>query len=266
MKKQMLLLLKAGLVCTIGFTGIGVNAQEKALKVMTYNIHHGNPPAREGVIDLEAIAAVIKGQSPDLVALQELDVLTVRSSHIDQVKKLAELTGMYSFFSKGIDFEGGEYGTAILSKFKINRTERFPLPFKEGLKAEQRSLAIVNVTLTNGRSLDFACTHLDLKEEHRMLQVAEINRILGERKNMVILAGDFNLTASSPAMSILERFFIRSCSADCQPTSPDINPKNEIDFILLKKGSALKVTSHKVLLDVHASDHLPVVVTYANKN
>lgn len=266
MKKQALLLLKAGLLCIIGFTGVNVNAREMTLKVMTYNIHHGNPPEKEGVIDLEAIAAVIKTESPDLVALQELDVLTVRSGHIDEVKKLAQLTGMYAFFSKGIDFEGGEYGIAILSRFKINRTERFLLPFKEGLKAEQRSLAIVNVTLNDGRSLDFACTHLDLKDEHRMLQVAEISKILGERKSLVILAGDFNLTSSNPAMRVLEQHFTRSCESDCPPTSPDVNPRNEIDFILLKKGSTLKVTSHKVVNDTHASDHLPVVVTYANKN
>lgn len=266
MKKQMLLMFKAGLMCVIVLMCTGVNAREKTLKVMTYNIHHGNPPGREAVIDLEAIAAVIKTESPDLVALQELDVLTLRSGHIDEVKKLAELTGMYAFFSKGIDFEEGEYGIAILSKFKINRTERFALPFKEGLKAEQRTLAILNVTLVDGRSLDFACTHLDLKDEHRTLQVVEINRILGKRNSTVILAGDFNLMASDPAMSILEQFFTRSCIADCQPTSPDMNPKNEIDFVLLKKGSSLKLISHKVLNDIHASDHLPVVVTYVNKN
>lgn len=233
-----------------------------SLKVMTYNIHHANPPAQAGVIDLQAIADVIKSQSPDLVALQELDVLTPRSGNVDQVKKLAELTGMYSYFSKGIDYDGGEYGVAILSKFKINKTERFPLPFKEGLQAEQRSLAIVNVTLANGNKLDFACTHLDLKDEHRLLQVAEINKVLGNRKNEVILAGDLNLTASNPAMAILEKHFTRSCEQNCAPTIPDVNPDKEIDFILLKKKSKLKVASHKVINDVHASDHLPLVVTY----
>lgn len=234
-----------------------------SLKVMTYNIHHANPPAQEGVIDLQAIADVIKSQSPDLVALQELDVLTPRSGNVDQVKKLAELTGMYAFFSKGIDYDGGEYGVAILSKFKINKSERFALPFKEGLKAEQRSLAVVNVTLPNGSKLDFACTHLDLKDEHRLLQVAEINKVLGSRKTDVILAGDLNLTATTPAMAILEKHFTRSCEQNCAPTIPDVNPDKEIDFILLKKGSKLKVTSHKIINDVHASDHLPLVVTYS---
>ncbi|WP_316840649.1 endonuclease/exonuclease/phosphatase family protein [Pedobacter gandavensis] len=234
----------------------------KTLKVMTYNIHHANPPAQPSVIDLQAIAEVINKEAPDLVALQELDVHTKRSGSVDQVKKLAELCGMYAFFSKGIDFEGGEYGVAILSKFKINHTERFPLPFKEGIKAEQRSLAIINVTLPDGSLLDFACSHLDLNNVHRLLQVAEINRILGDRKNNVILAGDLNLEANTPAMKILEQHFTRSCQGNCAPTIPDLNPNKEIDFILLKKGSAFKVMKHQVIPDIHASDHLPVVVTY----
>lgn len=251
------------LLCIYGLLATaGPGKPAKRLKVMTYNIHHGNPPAKEGIIDLQAIADVIKSQSPDLVALQELDVLTQRGGQVDQVKKLAELTGMYSFFSKGIDFEGGEYGVAILSRFKINGTERFLLPSQEGVKAEQRSLAVVNVTLPNGKSMDFACTHLDLKNEHRMLQVAEINKILGERKGEVILAGDLNLTSDTPAMGILETRFSRSCTENCDPTIPEVNPTKEIDFILLKKGSSMKVSGHQVLQNIIASDHLPVVATY----
>ncbi len=237
------------------------HAQE-VLKVMTYNIHHANPPAKPDVIDLEAIADVIKKQSPDLVALQEIDINTQRNGGVDQANKLAELTGMHAFFSKGIDFEGGEYGIAILSKHKIISSERFPLPFKEGLKAEQRSLAVIKVKLANKKELYFACTHLDLKDEHRMLQVVEINKILANRKLPVILAGDFNFKASNPAMAIMEEHFTRSCISNCAPTIPDENPTSEIDFVFLKKGSKLKVTSHVVINDIHASDHLPVVVTY----
>jgi hypothetical protein len=43
----------------------------KELRVLTYNIHHCNPPSKEGLIDLDTIARVIAKQNPDLVALQE---------------------------------------------------------------------------------------------------------------------------------------------------------------------------------------------------
>lgn len=238
---------------------------QNTLKIMTYNIHHANPPARKDVIDIEAIATVIKTQDPDLVALQELDVNTRRSGGVDQVRKLAELTGMQAFFSKGIDYEDGAYGIAILSKYKIRSTERFALPFKEGLKYEQRALAVTSVNIPHIGPVYFACTHLDLKDEHRILQVMEINRILGDRKQPVILAGDFNFQASNPAMKIMEEKFIRSCTADCPPTIPDVDPVSEIDFVFLKKGSRLNFQKHQVITGIHASDHLPVVVTIVNQ-
>ncbi len=230
---------------------------------MTYNIHHANPPAKPGVIDLDAIAKVIMAENPDLVALQEMDVNTIRNGGIDQVKELSRLTGMYSYFSKSIAFEGGEYGIAILSKFKILDTERYLLPFEKGLKAEQRSLAVIKIDVPHHGKLFFACTHLDLKDEHRKLQVNEINRLLAKRKNTVILAGDFNLTADNPIMPLLEKYFNRSCLDGCAPTIPDVNPKKEIDFIFLNKRSKLQTISHRVINDIHASDHLPLVVTYS---
>ena len=55
----------------------------RAVRVLTYNIHHGE--GMDGKIDLERIAAVIKRLEPDVVALQEVDVKTTRSQGVDQV-------------------------------------------------------------------------------------------------------------------------------------------------------------------------------------
>src|SRR5690606_39791623 len=78
--------------------------QEKTIKngqtvrVMTYNIHHANPPAQADVIDIESIAAVINQEKPDIAALQEVDVRTKRSGvNLDQAQHLAARTGMYVF-------------------------------------------------------------------------------------------------------------------------------------------------------------------------
>ena len=49
------------------------------LSILTYNIHHANPPSKPGLIDVDAIAAVIVKLRPDVVALQEVDVYTNRS-------------------------------------------------------------------------------------------------------------------------------------------------------------------------------------------
>ena len=80
------------------------------IKVITYNVHHCNPPAKPGVIDVNAIAAVIKKQNADIVALQEIDVHTNRSGKINEAEQLAVKAGYTSFyFAKAIDFDGGQY-------------------------------------------------------------------------------------------------------------------------------------------------------------
>ena len=70
------------------------------LRVLCYNIHHCNPPSVAGKIDVDAIARAIKAQNPDLVALQEVDVNTVRSGKINQAALLAEKLQMNFLFCK----------------------------------------------------------------------------------------------------------------------------------------------------------------------
>ena len=75
---------------------------------MSYNIHHCNPPSKAGLIDVDAIAAVLKKEGPEIVSLQEVDVFTRRSGGIDQAAQIAEKAG-YPFFycAKAIDCDGG---------------------------------------------------------------------------------------------------------------------------------------------------------------
>lgn len=61
----------------------------------------------------------ITNLQPDLVALQEVDQKTGRSSGIDQAAELGHLTGMHWVFGKAMDYQGGGYGLAVLSRFPI---------------------------------------------------------------------------------------------------------------------------------------------------
>ena len=79
------------------------------IRVLSYNIHHANPPSRADLIDMKAIANVILSERPDLVALQEADVYTSRSgSSLHQAEELGRLTGMKAYFAKAIDYAGGD--------------------------------------------------------------------------------------------------------------------------------------------------------------
>lgn len=73
------------------------------LRVLTYNIHHGE--GTDGKFDLDRIAKLISAQEPDLVALQEIDVKTARASGVDQAAKLAKLTGMHYAFGRFMKYD-----------------------------------------------------------------------------------------------------------------------------------------------------------------
>jgi endonuclease/exonuclease/phosphatase family metal-dependent hydrolase len=226
---------------------------------MTYNVHHCNPPDARNLIDVGAVARVINAAHPDFVALQEIDVHTGRSGKdLDQARELARLTGMYSFFAKAIDYQGGDYGIAILSRYPIVDSAAFALPMKVGSGGEPRALAVITVELKRGRKIKFAGTHLDLKPENRMLQVQKIQDLFKEEKLPIVLSGDFNATPGSEPINFMDQFFKRSCADNCAFTDPAVNPEKAIDFIMFTP-SKFKVKSHQVITKTYASDHLPVL-------
>ena len=239
-------------------TGKG-NTKEPVIRVMSYNVHHCSPPSAPGKIDVEAIAKLINTAGPDLVALQEIDVFTDRSGKtLHQARELARLTGMYSFFAKALDFQGGGYGVAILSKFPLIDSAVYALPMKEGSGGEPRALATVTIEFKNGKKLLFASTHLDLKAGNRLLQVQKIHSLLAAKPNAVILAGDLNDEPGSEAIRYLDTFLERGCTVNCAKTQPEIDPDKEIDFIMFTPGQ-FNVKSYQVIKETYASDHLPVV-------
>ena len=129
----------------------------QTLKVMSFNIHHANPPAEEesGKIDIDGVVNAIKRVKPDVVALQEVDVNTNRSGKINEAILIAQKLEMQVFFAKAIDYDGGEYGLAILSKWGMTDHEIKPLSFLADTKAEPRILQTVILNLPEGKKIKF---------------------------------------------------------------------------------------------------------------
>ena len=205
-----------------------------------------------------AIAKVINQQQPDLVALQEVDVHTNRSGkQLNQAAELARQTGMKAYFAKAIDYDGGEYGVAILSKHPIENTQVYKLPTAADTNGEPRVLATA-VVIINGKRLRFASTHLDAQrsDTNRLLQVQQIVNLLQTDSLPVIIAGDLNAAPGSPVINIFDRAFTRTC-VNCAFTIPVINPTKTIDFIAYTGSFTVK--DHKVIAETYASDHLPVM-------
>lgn len=103
------------------------------LRIATYNI--GKNEASENVADFTSLNAAIKKIAADIIAVPEVDNKTARSQKIDQLKTIADANNYHYAFGKALDFDGGEYGLGILSKYKIQHTQVINLPSGD---AEQR--------------------------------------------------------------------------------------------------------------------------------
>lgn len=260
-----LIFLAGALAACSGKSAATKSAAGKTLRVMAYNIHHCNPPTKEasGEIDLDAIVNAIRQQKPDLVALQEVDVNTKRSGPVNQATEIGKRLGMQAYFAKALDYGGGEYGVAILSKYPLSETNVLLLPQGADPKSEQRVLASGKVRLPGGLVIRFGSTHLDVRNaQTREAQVREIAAFAGRQQEPFLVAGDFNATPESSAIQVLDQHFTRSCQ-DCGFTIPVINPNRVIDFIAYSKGSPFKALSTQVIPERYASDHLPVVAELA---
>lgn len=253
--------LKYGFLLAVMLVSSNLLAQKAdTITVVSYNIHHGNPPGKPGVIDLDAIANVLANQKPDFVALQEVDVNINRSGNLNQAEYLAKKLNMHFYFAKAIDHDGGDYGVAVLSKHPILEQHSLKFSRIEGLKAEDRVLAIVTVKLNNGKKVAFGSTHLDHQKDEalRLLQVSEIVKYAEKEKGAFIIAGDFNAMPSSATIQLLDKSFERTCQ-QCGFTIPVVTPKRAIDFIAFKPNRKISIFSHEVIQEHQASDHLPIV-------
>jgi endonuclease/exonuclease/phosphatase family metal-dependent hydrolase len=255
----MLVLVAAGLVGIAGMMG-GCATQPQRLRVMTYNIRHGE--GMDGRVDLERVARVIIAADPDLVALQEIDRQASRTGGVDQAVRLGELTGMHSGFAKFMDFGGGEYGLAILSKSPIDEMRRLQLP--PG-KREPRAVLAVRTTPTGWASpVVFVSLHFDWLDDdaERFAQAQSLLEQLGDEDGLVVLAGDFNDTPESRTMQLVFGSFANADKpAEDRLTFSSTEPDREIDFIVYQPADRVTGTAH-VIDEPMASDHRPVVADF----
>jgi endonuclease/exonuclease/phosphatase family metal-dependent hydrolase len=246
-------------VAAVNFTRADEPARPR-LRVLTYNIHHGEGTDKK--LDLPRIAKIITDSKADLVALQEVDSKTKRTNGVEQSAEYARLTGLQGVFGKAMDYGGGAYGDAILSRFPIVAHKTHALPFSQG--REPRAAVEVTVRPLGGLpEITFVSTHLDhmRDETDRLAQTKEINRLFVIKDAPVtLIAGDFNARPESAAMKqILERWE-DTAATDPQPTIPADAPRSRIDWVLTLKGQGWRVISSKVFDEKVASDHRPVLV------
>lgn len=229
--------------------------QVTTLRILTYNIHHG--AGNDEVLDLERIARLIRSLDPDLVALQEIDNRTERTGGVDQAAELGRMTGMGSVFGPFMDYQGGQYGMAVLSDLPFVNPTNHQLP--EG--PEPRSAQAIRVQLPDGAGeLIFAGIHFYRTAEERMAQARRLLEVLGPEDVPVILAGDFNSTPDSEVMSFIGETFATPDKGEDHFTFRSDRPDREIDFIVYRPAHRFTVLESRVIDEPVASDHRPVLL------
>jgi endonuclease/exonuclease/phosphatase family metal-dependent hydrolase len=230
-------------------------ADGKTLRVLAYNIHHGE--GTDGKVDLPRLANVIKAAMPDLVALQEVDKKVKRTGYVDQLAELAKLTGMHGTFGKQIPYDGGDYGQAILSRTEIGEQSIHLLPGMPD--REQRIAYEVRVTV-HGETISFVSTHLHhANAAFREEQATKLNELFAKADRPVILAGDLNANPDSKPLDILDKQWKRATADPKLWTFPAVKPTKQIDYILFKPANRFKVLEAKVINEAVASDHRPIL-------
>ena len=246
------------LAATTGCQGLHL---ARNLRVLTYNTHHGE--GVDGRLDLDRIARVVRDSGADVAAIQEVDVNTVRTGHVDQAAEYARLTGLQGRYGKAIDLQGGAYGQLILSRWPISDFEVHLLPNPS--KREQRIAVSARITPPGGKPFLFVGLHLDATRDDgdRWLQAGRLLELFGEGTDPAVFAGDFNATPESRVMGRVLPRWSDSAAASPAATVPAEKPSERIDFILHRPGTGWTVRRSEVLAEAVASDHRAVLTEFS---
>ena len=259
----------------------------KSLRIMTFNIHFGN--TIDNKFDILNISQVIKDSQSDIVCLQEVDNnWSSRSEYESLISIISEKTGLpYYIFnpiydkpsSRGEQYPNEQFGTAILSKYKILESHDYilsrwssqkgdPQPGEPGFPSQYHGFGHVILDI-EGKNVSVYNTHLDYRanppegyeETMRAIQVREMLNIINY-KYPTILTGDMNADFSAKDVfdPLLEQFDDAwTIAGDGDGLSfPCTDPYIRIDYILINKNSNVKI-KNAFLIKTLVSDHLPVV-------
>jgi endonuclease/exonuclease/phosphatase family metal-dependent hydrolase len=168
---------------------------------------------------------------------------------------------MQAIFERNIEFEGGDYGNAVLTRLPVLGHKNHKLP--SHYEGEQRGVLVVELQFPNeGPQFSFLATHLDYRPDdgERRDSVELINRLANEKpKGLAVLAGDLN---SLPDTPVLKGFAAAWTLANKEPvlTFPAEEPVRQIDYVLYRPADRWRVVESRVIEEAVASDHRPLLV------
>jgi endonuclease/exonuclease/phosphatase family metal-dependent hydrolase len=214
--------------------------EKKTLRVMTYNIHVG--VGMDKKLDLQRIAEVKRTEGKDAIT------------------ELAKLTAMNYAFAHNLDYQGGQYGVAILSRFPVKQIDH--RKYENRREAERRGMIRVEIEFA-GRTLNFVTTHLDYQfEDGRVFETEQLLKFLEGINGPLIVVGDFNEEPQGNAYKLIltgfEDAWIVAKMKEQGLSYPADRPVKRIDYIFTRRSDRLRVKRPRII-STAASDHLPLV-------
>ncbi|MFZ1325882.1 MAG: endonuclease/exonuclease/phosphatase family protein [Candidatus Contendobacter sp.] len=242
------------------------SAAPRRLRLLSYNIQSGLTtkrysqyltrswqhlvPVPSRMSNLDGIARILADY--DVVGLQEVDVGSLRSGFVNQVKYLADQAGFAHVFDQSNRKIGmlSQHGNALLSRIRPDAITEHRLP---GLPGR----GVMDVRFGCGLdALHVLILHMALSRRGRLRQIEFLAKRVGDYRHVVIM-GDLNCHANSPEIAVLV-----AAARLCEPgpglhTFPSWRPNRQLDHILVSSS----ITVERVeVLNCPFSDHLPIAM------
>ena len=243
--------------------------RRETLRVLTLNLAHGRKDGMSHILcststiqaNLDDIAAVLRRERPDVVALQEADGPSIWSGSFHHVRYLAEAAA-FRYFVRGEHVKGLKlsYGTALLSRLPIGEPRSFTFEPSPPTFAKGFLVATAEWPGESGTKVDIVSVHVDFfSESVRRRQAEEVVRRLSPRTRPLVVMGDLNSDWTEPD-STLRKIAAGLGLTAYRPDAPGLETfsftSRRFDWILL--SPELEFRRHEVLRDV-LSDHLAIV-------
>ena len=242
-----------------------------SIKVISLNAAHSRSMGFHQVLQnadkarahLDAIAAMLERENPDVVALQEVDGPSVWSGGFDHVGYLAQEAG-YAATVRGTHMKtpGLDYGTAVMARYPLDDAQS--VGFGHALSMPRKGFVITRLQWPGrlNTEVDVVSVHLDpLRSSVRARQVKALIAVIEKRHRPVVVMGDFNedwYDENSAVRLLGETLGLRTHGVRCEECHTHRRMKNFVDWILV--SSELNIDEFEVLGD-EISDHFAVAAT-----
>lgn len=213
-------------------------------------------PHRHVHANLEQIAKAI---TPfDIVALQEADAGSFRTSYIHQQDYLA-VRGGFNYSQSLITKEINPIACislGILGRLPLDSVNKHRLPASKHGRG-----ALETVCHWQGKPIAIIATHLSLRRSSRLQQIRFITELVKKHPAAIVL-GDLNCEPHSPEFRELIETADLQSGHPTPPTYPSWQPRRRIDHILTTRN--LEMHNLRVL-HIPCSDHLPVAAEISHR-